>query len=151
VPDRLAFDAVIEWAGRGGGAYVRLPEDAASVFGTGARFPIRATSTASRTRVDDADGRRHVLRRHLEVDPVGGGVEVGDTVVVVVERDTAERVVDVPAELTEALVESPDSAARFEALSFTHRREHARYVAEAKKAETRRQRAARTVGRLLTG
>ena len=42
MPDRLAFDAVIE-ADRGGGAYVRLPADATSVFGTRARFPVRVT------------------------------------------------------------------------------------------------------------
>jgi uncharacterized protein YdeI (YjbR/CyaY-like superfamily) len=77
------------------------------------------------------------------------GLDVGDTVAVVVERDAGERVVDVPAELAAALAASPDAAARFEDLSFTHRREHARYVAEAKKAETRQQRAARTVERLL--
>jgi hypothetical protein len=152
VPDRLAFDAVIESAGQGGGAYVRLPEEAASVFGTRARFPIHATFNGipymgSTMPMGDGTFCVGILKSVRSA----AGVDVGDTVAVVVERDTAERVVDVPAELAEALAESPDAAARFEALSFTHRREHARYVGEAKKAETRRQRASRTVERLLTG
>jgi Domain of unknown function (DUF1905)/Bacteriocin-protection, YdeI or OmpD-Associated len=151
VPDRLAFDAVIESAGPGGGAYVRLPEDAASVFGTRARFPIRATFNdipyaGSTMPMGDGTFGVGILKSIRSA----AGVDVGDTVAVVVERHTAERVVDEPAELAEALAESP-GAARFEVLSFTHRRDHARYVAEAKKAETRRQRAARTVERLLTG
>jgi uncharacterized protein YdeI (YjbR/CyaY-like superfamily) len=58
-------------------------------------------------------------------------------------------VVDLPPELAAALAASPDAAVRFERLSFTHRRERAGYVAEAKRADTRQQRAARTVERLL--
>ncbi len=151
MPERLAFDAVIE-AADGGGAFVRLPGDAASVFATRARFPVRATFngipyTGSTMPMGDGTfcvGILKSIRREA-------GVDVGDTVAVVLERDTAEREVDVPAELAAALAASPAAAARFDALSFTHRREQARYVAEAKKAETRRQRAARTVERLLAG
>jgi hypothetical protein len=122
------------------------------VFGTRARFPIRATfngipHTGSTMPMGDGTFSVGILKSIRSA----AGVEVGDTVAVEVARDTAERVVDVPAELTEGLAESPDAPARFEALSFTHCREHARYVAEAKKAETRRQRAARTVERLLAG
>jgi hypothetical protein len=150
VPDRLAFDAVIESAGRGGGAYVRLPDDAGAVFGTRARFPVRVTFngvpyTGSTMPMGDGTFCVGILKSIRAT----AGVDVGDTVAVVVERDTGERVVDVPAELAAALAASPEAAARFQDLSFTHRREHARYVAEAKKAETRQQRAARTVERLL--
>jgi hypothetical protein len=149
VPDRLAFDAVIE-AGDGGGAFVRLPGDSASVFGTRARFPVRVTFNGipyAGSTMPMGDGTFGVgILKSIRAQ---AGVGVGDMVAVVLERDTAERVVDVPAELAAALAASPRAAARFEALSFTHRREHARHVAEAKKAETRRQRAARTVERLL--
>jgi hypothetical protein len=149
VPPKLAFDAVIE-AGDGGGALVRLPADAAEVFGTRARFPVRVTFngipyTGSTMPIGDGTFCVGILKSMR----AEAGVDVGDTVSVVLERDTAERQVEVPAELAAALKDNPAAAARFEQLSYTHRREHARYVAEAKKAETRRQRAARTIDRLL--
>jgi Domain of unknown function (DUF1905)/Bacteriocin-protection, YdeI or OmpD-Associated len=150
VPERRAFDAVIE-AADGGGEFVRLPADAASVFGTRARFPVRVTFngipyTGSTMPMGDGTFGVGILKSIR----TQAGLDIGDTVAVVLERDTTERVVDVPAELAGALAASPAAAARFEALSFTHRREHPRYVAEANAAETRRQRAARTVERLLS-
>jgi uncharacterized protein YdeI (YjbR/CyaY-like superfamily) len=51
----------------------------------------------------------------------------------------------------EALLEaSPEAKKVFDALSYTHRREHAMHVAEAKKAETRQRRAEKTI-ESLTG
>jgi Domain of unknown function (DUF1905) len=40
--ERIDFEAPIE-AGPGGGAFVRLPAAAAEIFGTRARFPVRAS------------------------------------------------------------------------------------------------------------
>src|SRR5215217_4407952 len=76
------------------------------------------------------------------------GADVGDTVAVVVERDEGERVVELPAELASALDGAPAAANAFRRLSYSHQREHAAYVAEAKKVQTRRDRAARVVSRL---
>ncbi len=63
--------------------------------------------------------------------------------------DNAERVVDVPMELETALEANPRAGIAFESLSFSHRREHADYVAEAKKPQTRVRRAEATIERLL--
>jgi uncharacterized protein YdeI (YjbR/CyaY-like superfamily) len=57
----------------------------------------------------------------------------------------------VPAELEAALAASPEATAAFDALPPSHRREHAEWVAEARKTETRERRAAKTVERLLAG
>jgi uncharacterized protein YdeI (YjbR/CyaY-like superfamily) len=54
----------------------------------------------------------------------------------------------VPEELTDALTADDLALAVFERLSFSHRREHANYVAEAKHPETRARRANETVKRL---
>ena len=53
-----------------------------------------------------------------------------------------------PDELVGALAADPTAAAAFDALAPSHRREHAEFVAEAKRAETRLRRAAQTVERL---
>jgi uncharacterized protein YdeI (YjbR/CyaY-like superfamily) len=54
----------------------------------------------------------------------------------------------VPDELADALAADDLALAVFERLSFSHRREHANYVAEGKHPETRQRRADETVNRL---
>jgi hypothetical protein len=79
------------------------------------------------------------------------GVSVGDTVELVLDRDEAPREVEVPAALQAALDADPDARARYEKLAFTHRREFAEWVAEAKRDETRDRRVAKTLEMLRGG
>jgi uncharacterized protein YdeI (YjbR/CyaY-like superfamily) len=55
---------------------------------------------------------------------------------------------EVPEELAAALTTDPDAAALFAALPPSHQREYTKWVAEAKKPETRVSRAGKTVTRL---
>ena len=52
---------------------------------------------------------------------------------------------EIPVELATALASSPAARNVFDALSYSHRREHVMYVAEAKKSQTRERRAVRTI------
>jgi hypothetical protein len=79
------------------------------------------------------------------------GVEIGDTVDAVIDLDTGERTVEVPDDLASALDADPAVRAAFDSLSFTQRKEHARAVAEAKRAETRERRVAGIVEQLRAG
>jgi hypothetical protein len=67
------------------------------------------------------------------------GVDAGQTVQVTVKLDTAPREVDVPKDLAAALRKAGARAA-FDALSFTHRKEHVRAIEEARAPETRARR-----------
>jgi uncharacterized protein YdeI (YjbR/CyaY-like superfamily) len=73
------------------------------------------------------------------------GKGIGDEVLVVLWRDDEERVVEVPPELKAALGADPEAARRYGAMSYTHRKEWARHVAEAKNPETRARRAEKAV------
>jgi uncharacterized protein YdeI (YjbR/CyaY-like superfamily) len=73
----------------------------------------------------------------------------GDPVTVTVERDTAERTVEVPADFAAALDDAGLREA-FDTLSYSHRREHVNAINEAKKAETRERRIAKAVEMLRT-
>lgn len=66
----------------------------------------------------------------------------------VLRRDERPREVELPAELAKALAAAPDARTRFEQLAFTHRREYASWIAEAKRAETRARRAEQALARL---
>lgn len=72
------------------------------------------------------------------------GVEGGDQVEVTIELDTAPREVDVPKDLAAALKKA-GVRAHFDALSYSHRKEHVRAIEEAKAPETRTRRIEKAV------
>jgi uncharacterized protein YdeI (YjbR/CyaY-like superfamily) len=86
-----------------------------------------------------------------EIRDAAGGIEQGDEVEVVIERDDAPREVEVPEALASALAEEPEARAVFESLAFTHRKEYANWIAEAKREETRARRVERALAMLREG
>jgi uncharacterized protein YdeI (YjbR/CyaY-like superfamily) len=81
----------------------------------------------------------------------GAGVEAGDLVDVVLELDAAPREVEVPEALAAALAEDPEAQAGFDAMAFTHRKEYARWVGEAKREETRQRRVEQALEMIRSG
>ena len=79
------------------------------------------------------------------------GVSIGDEVTATIAVDHQPRDVDIPPELAEALADHPQAADAFHQLAYTHRREYAQWVSEAKRAETRAKRAAQAIERLSRG
>jgi hypothetical protein len=74
----------------------------------------------------------------------GAGVKAGQTVQVTLELDTAPREVEVPKDFAAAL-KNAGARAAFDALSFSHRKEHVRAIEEAKAPETRARRIEKAV------
>jgi hypothetical protein len=143
------FIAHLEEAPRGG-AFVSVPPDAVDALGGGGRIKVEATfdgipyrGSIVRMGGESVIGVLKDIREQLGKGP-------GDEIVVTVEPDLEERVVEVPPELAALLEANPEARKAFDALSYSHRREHASHVAEAKRAETRRRRAEKTV-ESLTG
>ena len=67
-----------------------------------------------------------------------------------VEPSAASRELEIPVELATALAASPAARKVFDALSYSHRREHLMYVAEERKGETRERRAVKTIEAITT-
>jgi hypothetical protein len=137
---------------RGPAAAVVLEDEQISAIGEGSkRFPVSATVNGYtwRTSVARMAGEFLVgLNREVRE---AAGVQAGDAVEVTVELDTAPREVDVPEALAAALERDGAARAAFDALAFTHRKEYARWVAEAKRDETRDRRVAKAVEMLREG
>jgi hypothetical protein len=76
------------------------------------------------------------------------GVCAGDEVDVDVVLDTAPREVEVPVDFAQALNAVPGLRQAFDAMAFTHRKEHVRAIEDAKTAETRSRRIVRAVEKL---
>jgi hypothetical protein len=145
---------------RGPAAAIVLADEQAAAIGEGVkRFPVRASVNGYswRTTVTPMGGET-LLGLHRAVRE-SAGVQAGDTVEVALELDTAPREVDVPAPrevdvpeaLARALAGDPAAKATFEALAFTHRKEYARWVADAKRLETRARRVAQALEMLRDG
>lgn len=144
------FTARIEAAG-GGGAYVPVPFDVERVFGK-KRVPVVASIDGEpyRGSLVRMGGEQHILGILKDIR-ARIGKDVGDEVEVVVEEDVTPRVVDVPADLQEALGAAPDAGRAFDALAYSHKREYVRWIDEAKREATRAARIAKAVEMLKRG
>jgi hypothetical protein len=146
----IQFTAML--APRGPAAAVVLDDEQVAAVGEGAkRFPVVATVNGYswRTTVTRMGGEFLVgLSRAVRQ---AAGVEAGETVDVKLELDTAVREVEVPEALAGALAGDPAAKAAFEALAFTHRKEYARWVAEAERDETRQRRVTQALQMLREG
>jgi hypothetical protein len=144
MPER--FQTTLQVEGRTA-TFFEVPLDVPAIFGR-SRPPVRVTigGHTYRSTVAVYGGRYFVPlnRRNREA----AGVAAGDQVTVELEADTEERTVELPAELAAALAADESARAMFETLSYSHRKEYADWIAEAKREETRRRRIAKTLERL---
>jgi bacteriocin resistance YdeI/OmpD-like protein/uncharacterized protein DUF1905 len=137
---------------RGPAAAVVLDDAQVAAVGQGAkRFPVVATVNGYTWRTSVARmGGEYLLGLNREVRQ-GAGVAVGDEVEVIVELDVAPREVEVPEALAAALAADPQAEASFERMAFTHRKEYARWVAEAKQEQTRQRRVQQALEMIRAG
>jgi hypothetical protein len=148
---KLRFTAKIEGREVGAVAAIAAPVDVPKFFGTRARVPVRGTINGYPFRSSLSPyGGRHLMPVNKELR-AGAGVDAGDMVEVVMERDEEERTVEVPPLLAEALAKSKTAQANWEKLSFTHKKEMARAIVGAKQEETRTRRLAKVVDILKSG
>lgn len=139
-PGVIEFDGVITRADvAGSSSFVTFPYEVRELFGVAGRVPITAL-------IDGLDyrgslvtyGGPHLLliltaiREKL-------GKQPGDSVHVRLELDEAERVVELDQDVADSLVDAGLMEA-FRGMSYSHQREYALWIADAKKPETRRRR-----------
>lgn len=137
---------------RGPAAAVVLDEEHVDAVGEGAkRFPVLATVNGYtwRTTVIRMGGEFLLgLNRAVRQE---AGVEAGDAVEVALALDTAPREVEVPEALIKALAGDAAARAAFDGLAYTHRKEYARWIEEAKREETRQRRVTQALEMLRAG
>jgi hypothetical protein len=146
----LTFTATL--VPRGPAAAIVLDDEQVAAVGEGARrFPVAATVNGYTWRTTIVRMRGEFVLGLSRAVRTEAGVEAGDTVRVELELDTAPREVEVPPALATALAEDPRAGAAFAGMAYTHRKEYARWIAEAKREETRERRVAQALQMLVEG
>jgi hypothetical protein len=148
---KLEFKVKLEAKEGSSVAWLNAPFDVEKLFGTRARVPVRGTINGFpfRTSLMPMGGCHGMAVNKTMRD--GAGVEAGDTVSIVIERDRAERVVEVPPLLRKELAKSKTAQTNWQKLSYSHQKEIALSIREAKQEETRVRRLAKAMNILKTG
>ena len=141
------FRSVIE-AARGGGAVALIPPDVTQALGGLKQMRISGTLNRTPFRSSTMPYRGAFYLGVHKATREAAGVKIGDEVELTVIRDDSPRVLELPRELEEAFKAQPELRRRFDALSFSRRRELAEPISEAKKPETRAARLEKALLRL---
>jgi hypothetical protein len=150
-PGPLTFDAVIQRADvTGSSAFVEFPHDAKETFGVRGRVPVRVQFDGVDYRGSLVTyGGPHLVLVRTDIQHAIGK-HAGDTVRVELQLDTSERVVELADDVTTALTDAALLEA-FRAMSYSHQREFAQWIEDARRPTTRENRIAGTVERVRAG
>lgn len=149
MPERLRFRSVIEQAQGPGATVALVSPEAAEALGGLKQMRVFGWLNGVEFKTSTYPWRGEGLYVGVpKAAREAAGVGLGDEVELELLRDDSPRVLELAPELEAALATEPELRARFEALSFSRRRELADPVAQAVKPETRAARVARAVARL---
>jgi hypothetical protein len=128
-----------------------VPPEVVEALGQGRKPPVKVTINGYtyRNTVAVMGGQYMIGVAHEHRKPAG--VEHGGDVEVTLELDTEKREVEVPEDFAAALAAAPSAKAAFEAMSYSHKRQHTIAIADAKTPETRARRIAKAIEVLRPG
>jgi hypothetical protein len=151
-PGPISFNAVIQQEdSHDGGAWIVFPYDLKELYGVGNLVPVVATfdGVEYRGSIAKMGGKALLLVRKDVRELIRK--QAGDSVDVTIAVDCQPREVTVPPDLAEALSADPRVRGQFESMSFSHRREYAQWVEEAKRPETRDRRISQAIEMIREG
>jgi hypothetical protein len=139
-----------ELVAKGGGVVAEVPDDVMEELG-GGRVPVVATVNRYSWRTTTAVYGGVAMIGLNKAVRQAAGVAPGDRVAVELARDDQPREVEVPEALAVAFANDVLARDAFNSLAYTHRREYAEWIAEAKRPETRERRVAKALEMLRDG
>jgi len=132
----IRFRSVIESA-VGGGAAAKIPPDLGAELGGMKQMRVTGSMNGHPIRTSTMPYRGGFYVGIHKAAREAAGVDIGDEVALELTRDDSPRVLELAPELEAAFAAEPELRTRFDALSFSRRRDLAEPIAEAKKPETR--------------
>jgi len=127
---------------------ITIPFDVEKTYGTRARVPVRGTINGFPYRSSIVPmGGKYIMVVNKEIR-ANANARGGDPVSVTMERDDEPRIITPPADLARALRANTRAQAAWDKLSYTHQKEYARAVEDAKRPETRVRRIEKAIAEL---
>jgi hypothetical protein len=130
-------------------AYIEFPFGTVELFGTKGRVQVKGTidgipfeGTLSPMGYCHVMGINKPLRETIHKHP-------GDTVHLILEKDTSIRTVDIPSDFQTALKANPIAKTKFAKYNYSHRKEIVAWINDCKKPETRVKRIEKAIQSLL--
>lgn len=151
--EKKVFYAVLENDNKGmDTAFISIPFNVEEAYGTRGQVKVKVLFDKHPYRgvIANMGTGCHILGVRKDIREAIGK-QVGDSVLVELERDTEERIVDVPDDLKTLLAKNKAAQNFFDSLSFTNKKEYAQWISSAKKEETRTKRLSLTLEKLLAG
>jgi hypothetical protein len=130
---------------------IEVPADVVKAFGKGQRPPVRVTINGHTYRSTVAPYSGAYFLPVAAVERTAAGIAAGEEIEVSLELDEEPRAVVVPPDLAEALAADAGARRFFESLSYSNQRRYVMNIDDAKTAETRQRRVARSVEMLRAG
>jgi Bacteriocin-protection, YdeI or OmpD-Associated/Domain of unknown function (DUF1905) len=146
----VAFLTTVELTGKTA-TFFRVPVDVPSQFEGRQRPPIVVRLCGHTYRSTIAKYGDEYFVPLSKTNREAAGVAAGDRIAVEIEADAAPREIEPPPELAAALARDDEARQVYGSLSYSHRKEYAEWIAEAKRPETRARRAAKAVDLLREG
>src|SRR5256714_8073325 len=130
---------------------IKIPFDVQKVFGSRARVPVCGTINGfpSRSSVFPMGGGCHFMAVNKETR-AGAKAKAGDTITIIMQRDDEPRIITPPPDFARALKANKTAQAAWDKLSYTHKKEIALAIEDAKKPETRARRIEKAITELTT-
>lgn len=148
---KLRFSVKLEGAEGNSGAWMPAPFDVPKTFGTKGRVPVKGTINRFPFRSSLMPmGGCHGMPVNKKLRE-GAKAQAGDVVEIVMERDLEERTIEAPGELKKELARHRQAREHWDKLSFTHKKEMANWIREAKQEETRKRRLTKVMDVLEKG
>jgi hypothetical protein len=124
-------------AARDGGAVALIPSNVTTALGGLKQMRVTGMLNGTAFRSSTMPYRGAFYLGVHKATRESAGVAIGDEVEVALTRDDSPRVLELPPELEAAFATDPGLRQRFDALSFSRRRDLAGPINDAKKPETR--------------
>lgn len=126
-----------------------VPVEAVDALGAGKRPKVKVIINGYTYRNTIQGYNGEILLSLSAENRQSAGVQAGDQVQVTLELDTEPRLVEIPEDLGNALLNKPGILDAFNRLSYSSRKEFVRQVEEARTRETRERRILGIVGKMV--
>jgi uncharacterized protein YdeI (YjbR/CyaY-like superfamily) len=155
MPETVRFRSRIEAAragtATGGGAAAKIPDELVKPLGGLKQMRMDATLNGIAFKTSTMPYRGGFYVGVHKAIREQAGVGIGDEVEMQLTRDESPRVLELAPDLEAALATDPELRARFDAMSFTRRKEMSEPIRTAVKPETRAARLEKALETLRTG